>query len=150
MYATVFLILVRQRRRARAALTLCAQCRHKYAIYASVWASPPPLPPVSRDRAHVHARAGEGCTRARGAGEDVWVSFARYPRDRAPLYCTWSYVSSRHAVLSSPPILFSPPTVFPPPLTVILLFLFHPPSLPSTHSYLPASIAVIYGLCRWI
>lgn len=37
MYATVFLILVRQRRRARAPLTLCAQCRHKYAIYASVW-----------------------------------------------------------------------------------------------------------------
>lgn len=40
MYATVFLILVRQRRRARAALTLCAQCRHKYAIYASVWPYP--------------------------------------------------------------------------------------------------------------
>lgn len=37
MYATVFLILVRQRRRARPPLTLCAQCRHKYAIYASVW-----------------------------------------------------------------------------------------------------------------
>lgn len=33
--------------RARAALTLCAQCRHKYAIYASVW----PLFRCLRDRA---------------------------------------------------------------------------------------------------
>lgn len=55
MYATVFLILVRQRRRARAPLTLCAQCRHKYAIYASVW---PALARVSstctRKRVFVH------------------------------------------------------------------------------------------------
>lgn len=130
---------MRQRRRARAALTLCAQCRHKYAIYASVWASPPPLPPVSRDRAHVHARAGEGCTRARGAGEDVWVSFARYPRDRAPLYCTWSYVSSRHAVLSSPPDSFLPSHRLPSTLNRYPSLPF-PSTLPSIHPLLSSGL----------
>lgn len=145
MYATVFLILVRQRRRARAALTLCAQCRHKYAIYASVWASPPsPRVPGSCTRTresgggmHTCAWGGRGC-----------MGFLRYPRDRAPLvlYVVLRFLAPcRHAVL--PPAPSPPPRFFsssPPPSIVFL-----PPSplsfssfstLPSIHPLLSSGL----------
>lgn len=129
MYATVFLILVRQRRRARASLTLCARCRHKYAIYASVWASP--LLSVCVDRVHVkawrmHARARGGC-----------MGFPRRTRDRAPvLYRTAKRGPTfPRATPFSPSILFSssPNT----PSTAPLPFNRYP-SLPSPSSPSPS------------
>lgn len=129
MYATVFLILVRQRRRARASLTLCARCRHKYAIYASVWASP--LLRVCVDRVHVkawrmHARARGGC-----------MGFPRRTRDRAPvLYRTAKRGPTfPRATPFSPSILFSssPNT----PSTAPLPFNRYP-SLPSPSSPSPS------------
>lgn len=169
MYATVFLILVRQRRRARAPLTLCAQCRHKYAIYASVW---PARARVGGTCVCVHVLVCTyvRCVRARGrvyarVGVYAWKRHDCSPEENVPhtrnvarartcvLYGeTWPYVFSRR-VFGLPTIRAFPPVdsfrvsnspdssfVFPP----------SPPERTLSFLYLSATIAVIYDLGWWI
>lgn len=150
MYATVFLILVRQRRRARAALTLCAQCWHKYAIYASVWPYP-----CLRDRTceseKVHVPEGKDVL----VDSHTWSCASNPPR----VCILWWNVVLRFlvAALCSPASpLRSNPLVFSRGFfscsEAAMLFLFIPNlqlgyNRASLTSIFSASIAVIYGLC---